>query len=91
MQRQPYKHVVLDTVLKRKDIYRQRLTLKEMQKCQLAKLQEMVNADRLTRKTYEATKQYMYETVEYRAPLRDQPLLYRIWVHLKRFFVGKNK
>lgn len=91
MQRQLYKHVVLDTVLERRDTYRQRRTLKERQKRQLARLQEMVNADQLTRKNRETARAFLGpEARHFEVPIGHHSLLYRIWVHFKRFFVGEN-
>ena len=90
MQRQLYKHVVLDTVLERRSRYKRRVAVQRHMKASLKAMQTQIDSDNVLRRINEATKYYMPETVEYEAPLSDQPLLYRIWVHFKRLFIGEN-
>ena len=92
MQRQPYKHVVLDTMLKRRSKNLCKVAMQRHVKASLKQMKAQTDIDNMVRKMERNPyKENDTCTTEYEAPLKDQPLLYRIWVYLKMFFVGENK
>lgn len=89
MQRQLYKHVVLDRILERKNIRNAKVARNKHMEARLKHLKAQADIDKMVRKM--ERKSYESDNlIVYTAPLNDQPLLYRIWVHFKRLFIGEN-